>query len=201
MQYIKEQYQMCFRFLKEIKKLILFCAIFFIAVGIIGYFTIANNPEVLEEVMGMIQSMFTSKDLIDASGNISCMKLTLSNLSACLLTIGLGLVPLLYLPLLVLFSNGYIMGVVGAFSMNAGMTLGSFLMGIIPHGIFELPAFFICASMGLYLCMHITAKFFRRSNASLKVIIHNMVLTYVYVAIPMLILAGMIETYITPLFM
>ena len=40
----------------------------------------------------------------------------------------------------------------------AASSLGVYLVGILPHGIFELPALVLFCAAGLYLCSRVTAR-------------------------------------------
>ncbi len=62
-------------------------------------------------------------------------------------------------PLLTLFLNGALMGAVAGLLQQQGMPVFSFLLlGILPHGVFELTSFFICGGLGLKLGYHCLAS-------------------------------------------
>lgn len=61
-------------------------------------------------------------------------------------------------PLATLFLNGYFIGIVtAAVKADGGSIAGALILGILPHGIFELPAFFLCGALGLKMGYHCTA--------------------------------------------
>ena len=62
-------------------------------------------------------------------------------------------------PLATLFLNGYILGIVAAWHRIAGSSVPAMIiLGILPHGILELSAVFICAALALKLGFHCIAS-------------------------------------------
>ena len=62
-------------------------------------------------------------------------------------------------PLFTLFVNGALMGAIaGTIAREGQPLLLFFFLGILPHGIFELPAFFICGALGLKFGYHCIAS-------------------------------------------
>lgn len=58
-------------------------------------------------------------------------------------------------PLATLFLNGYLLGVTAAtIKIAGGNVAGALILGVLPHGIFELSAFFLCGALGLKLGYH-----------------------------------------------
>lgn len=90
-------------------------------------------------------------------------------------------------PLFLTISNGYLLGFVMNISFQENGLVD--LWKIFPHGIFEMPAFFISLGLGVRLgySLLFTRKMFKNDiKMSLK--------TFVYIIIPLLLIAGMIET-------
>ena len=90
-------------------------------------------------------------------------------------------------PLFLAALNGYLLGFVFRIvSQEDG--IGN-LWKILPHGVFELPAFFLSLTLGLrlgYVLFLKTKEFKQTLKSSLE--------TFVYVIIPLLLIAGIIET-------
>ena len=74
--------------------------------------------------------------------------------------------------------------------------------GLIPHGIFELPAIFISLAMGFKTChlmtLRITGKI---NNLDMKAHSINLVRIFVWIVLPLLIIAAIVEAHITPIIM
>ena len=146
----------------------------------------------------------TVESVMGEDGNISLVRVMMNNLFACAVCVGMGLIPLLYLPLLTLLSNALMIGAL----LGAGTALGVFspfktvVFGLMPHGIFELTAFFLSMAMGLYLCRTVTGKLLRtRTEEKLMPALNGIAKIFVLAVIPLLAAAGAVECYITPYFM
>ena len=151
--------------------------------------------ELLEPYMEMIQGM------VDESGDITWSKLFLNNVFACAQAVGMGIVPLLFLPIFVLLSNSIITGAVLGLGMaEAGMDpIKSVVFGILPHGTFELTGLFLSIALGYYLCRYMTRALFRRKNEkTLLEVLNAVAKVYVTVVLPLLTIASVIECYVTP---
>ena len=78
--------------------------------------------------------------------------------------------------------NGIVIGMLGVLGTNLGMPVISFIMGILPHGVVELPALFLASAIGMLGISHESWRI-----ASIPFL--------------MLLVAAGIESYITPLLM
>lgn len=59
-------------------------------------------------------------------------------------------------PMITLGINGALVGTMAAMTARGDLTILFLVVGTLPHGIFELPAFLICGGMGLKLGYHCT---------------------------------------------
>lgn len=96
--------------------------------------------------------------------------------------------------------NGGMVGLVFAWAYHSYGVLGILvvLLGILPHGIFEVPATVLSAAMGLRI-LH-TAILVSRKKLEAVVagkIVMNSVVVFVFFCIPTLFLAALIESYFT----
>lgn len=146
----------------------------------------------------------TVKSVMGEDGNISFVRVMLNNLFACATCVGMGLIPLLYLPVLAVLSNALMIGAL----LGAGTAFGAFsplktvVFGLMPHGIFELTAFFLSMAMGLYLCRALSGKLFRtRAEEKLMPVLNGIAKIFVLAVIPLIAAASAVECYITPYFM
>lgn len=104
------------------------------------------------------------------------------------------------MPVIALVFNGSFIAFISALVLEEE-SLGFLLLGILPHGVFEIPAFIIGEAAALsFGATTIIALFSRRgSNILLPVFKKN--LKYLLLALILLIPAAIIETYVTPLFL
>ena len=123
----------------------------------------------------------------------------LKNVSALLVSFLFS--PLLCLvPILALTVNGWLLSFVSVIVVQEE-SLGLLLAGLLPHGIFELPALIIgeaaALSFGTMTIVALIAK--NRRSQLLPNLKRN--LRYLVIAFALLLPAAIIETYITPLFL
>ena len=106
--------------------------------------------------------------------------------------------PLLCLvPVISLTINGCIISLVSAMVVQE-QSLGFLLAGLIPHGIFELPAFIIGQAAALsFGAMAILALFSKKKRGLLPGSLKQN-LKYLVLALLLLLPAAIIETYVTP---
>lgn len=63
-----------------------------------------------------------------------------------------GLIPFVPLSALALGTNALLLGAFAALYQHHGIGLGVYFIGILPHGIFELPALILSCALGLLIC-------------------------------------------------
>ncbi len=121
------------------------------------------------------------------------------NASALLLSFVLS--PILCLvPLLALTAIGWLLGWVSATVMEKE-SLGFLLAGLLPHGIFELPAFIIGEAAALSFGTLAMLALFKKENRNLLLPRFKQNFRYLMIALALLLPAAIIETFITPLFL
>lgn len=130
---------------------------FFLLPAIFSYNVLLREPELFAAVeeasfpflQEMAEMVFGGPPLRGS------LILFLHNLTSSLQVIAFGLI--LGIPALFsVIANGALLGAAGAALAREGITpLSFFLSGILPHGIFELPAFLLSAAFGLKLGYHI----------------------------------------------
>ncbi|MFC1898748.1 stage II sporulation protein M [Chloroflexota bacterium] len=102
------------------------------------------------------------------------------------------------IPLLALLLNGWILGFISAVVLEEE-SLGFLLAGLLPHGVFELPAFFIAETAALSFGSMVVLSLFKREKRSMLVPLFRKNLKYLVVSLILLVPAAIVETYITPL--
>jgi stage II sporulation protein M len=107
------------------------------------------------------------------------------------LGLGLGL-----LPLMVVTSNGFLLGIVGygAIQKEGWLYLAA---GILPHGIIELPVVLVSIAIGFRLGHLLILSMLREKadfSGEIKIAVHFLI----HWITPLLFLAAAIETFITP---
>ncbi len=121
----------------------------------------------------------------------------IKNVSALLISFVLSPI-FCVVPVLALTINGWLIGLVST-SVIQEKSLGYLLRGVVPHGIFELPAFIIGEAVALSFGTAVILAVLKGEKGSLvwSNLKHN--LRYLIVAFILLLPAAIIETYLTPL--
>jgi stage II sporulation protein M len=101
-------------------------------------------------------------------------------------------------PLLSLLSNGWLIGYVSTDVMKEA-SIGYLLAGILPHGIFEIPALIMAQAASLSFGVHIIVPIIRKKKR--KELVKNIKrdVKYLLIALILLVPAAIIETYVTHL--
>ena len=166
---------------------------------LIGYAAASLRPTLGEQIYGYFAGLVASTGAAETTGGALMMTLFENNLAASVSAMTDGLFPFLYLSALPLGFNLFVVGVFAAYYQQCGFGLGTYLVGILPHGVFELTALVFSCAAGLALCRAVTQRLRGREGASILRTIWGMVHILWIAVIPLLLLAAAVEAYITPL--
>jgi len=154
-----------------------------------GYFFAQNSPpQQLQLILDQLES-FTSpiKNLPSFS---QFLFILLNNSVTLFFTLILG-VGFGIFPFLVLLFNGMILGILFYISK-----VSLFFCGILPHGVFEIPALIIGSGVGLKLGNATFERIFKKKG-NLKEEIEIALRVYLKILFPLLVIAGLVEVFIT----
>lgn len=175
----------------------IFIAVGLFAIGIaLGLAIPTNIAGLLTEDLAAIEALAS---ILGPFQVTTALIIFLKNVSALLISFLFS--PLLCLvPILALTVNGWLLSFVSVIVVQQE-SLGLLLAGLLPHGIFELPALIIgeaaALSFGAMTIVALIAK--NRRSQLLPNLKRN--LRYLVIACALLLPAAIIETYITPLFL
>ena len=175
----------------------LFIAVGLFAIGIVlGLAMPANVAGLLTEDLAALEALAS---ILGPFQVTTALIIFLKNVAALLVSFLFS--PLLCLvPILALTVNGWLLSFVSVIIVQEE-SLGLLLAGLLPHGIFELPALIIgeaaALSFGVTTIVALIAK--NRRSQLLPNLKRN--LRYLVIACVLLLPAAIIETYVTPLFL
>ena len=172
-----------------------FIAIFLFGIGlVIGLATPTSAINLLSEDVAALQELGS---ILVPFRFLTVILILAKNVSALLLSFALSPIFCL-MPILALTVNGWLIAFISAIVIQEE-SLGFVLAGLLPHGIFELPAFILGEAAALsFGAMAILALFKKeRRNLLLPSLKRN--LRYLMVALVLLVPAAIVEIYITPL--
>ncbi|RQD77812.1 MAG: stage II sporulation protein M [Candidatus Syntrophonatronum acetioxidans] len=190
-----------FKTLKQNNRWIILSALIFLVSFFLGYIAAEQNIEFIDELsepyFEFLESM--AQDIVEKSPGRGILLLFFNNLFASLRVIFLGII-LGIPPLFGLIINGSILGVVTALLAEQNIAPLLFLtLGILPHGILELPAFLISAAFGLKLGYHFLFPIKEKTRwESLALVLKEIFSIILFITI-LLITAAAVEILITPL--
>lgn len=201
MSVLREQIQLLSTFLKsDFRKTLIRCGAAMLIIALLGGASGLAFPEVVEETLAMFMDVVEDAGVIDEEGNFSVFALLANNWSAMLISAAYGLIPFAFLPAISLFSNSFLIGVMAAWYHTSGVSLLIFAAGILPHGIFELPALVLSIACGIYLCRNVSRAVIGRENhRPFTELLCDLLRVLLLLVAPMTVAAAFIECYITPL--
>ncbi|MCW3134665.1 MAG: stage II sporulation protein M [Methanophagales archaeon] len=175
-------------YLHSIRFYILFISVLFIGSIALGYMGFLS--EIFSEPLEWIQQL--SENIQDFTHGYPSwiiflaffIVLFLNNSFTCFLDIISG--PLIGIfPMFSAFING---GLLGGFAKEEGLKV---FLAIVPHGIFEIPAFLFSAAIGLRLGREILK---RKGERHLKKELRKGLRVFLHLILPLLLIAALIES-------
>ena len=166
---------------------------------LVGFAAAWFFPQLTAHVMGVLEQAIDSAGLSSVTETRDmAAAIFANNLTAAFSAILWGLVPFAYLAAFPLGFNFFLIGALGVYYVHSGSSLGVYLVGILPHGVFELPALVLFCAAGLYLCSRVTARV--RGDKEVRILrtLSEVSTLFLYVILPLLAAAALMETYVTP---
>ena len=152
-------------------------------------------PEIPAAILTYFNEVVADSGIVRDDGSFSALALFGNNLRAMVLSTLYGFIPFLYLPALSMGVNAILLGMVAS-SVNGQWLL--LAAGILPHGIFELPALCLSLAAGLCLCQNINRYIRKNEKGIMKPLLLNILRVTGLVVIPLLVVAAIMESYVTP---
>ena len=185
--FLEKNYIKSWKYLLESKNYILAILGFFVLFVLIG--ALVPPPEILEQKI--IEFI---KELLSKIEGMSGAELTrfifLNNLQSSFFGMVFGVFFGIF-SAVACAANGYILGFVAMKSIQID---GIFVLWrLLPHGIFELPALFLSLGLGLKLGTFIFQK---NKLSCLRNYLRESLRVFVFIIIPLLIIAALIEGYL-----
>ncbi len=200
---LKEQLSLLGQFLRtDFRKVFIGCLLAMALAIVLGFVVGSLSPETVNTVLEQFMAMVEDAGIMDSDGNISPFGLLTNNWSAMLLAVVYGFVPFLFLPAISIVSNGLLIGLLAAWYHGNGISMGLYLAGILPHGIFELPALVIAAACGVCLCRNMS-RIVTSSPRRVPMVelLSNLLRVLLFLVMPMTVVAAFLEAYVTPIVM
>lgn len=156
-----------------------------------------TSPENLQKLSDRVREM---PDISNLQESINAPFLFLNNTRAVTLIFFAGLFSFSVLGVLLYMVNiGIIGGLFGLFQLLGIQPWPIFLAGVVPHGVFEIPALMIGSAVVLYMGVAIVTPQTGKSMGEVILeLFADWAKIFIGLVVPLLAVAAMIEAYITP---
>ena len=170
----------------------------FLVLLVLAYIAGRLFPDIPVSVISAFSEDIAGSGIVQEDGSFNVLALFTNNLRAMVLGVLYGFIPFLYLPALALGVNAAILGMLASLIDGQWLLLAA---GILPHGIFELPALFLSLAAGLCLCKNINVYIRKNEKGVMKPLLLNILRVVALLVLPLLVIAAVMETYVTPALM
>ena len=165
----------------------------FFATILVGWVASAQNPAVGEELMKLFEREVAGQ--MDGTNPFDmCIKLFANNLQACILLF-LGGATFGILTIFIMSINGIVIGAIMEI-VHKDHSLLFVAAALLPHGIFEIPAFIISGALGILLAQSLIAEWYNRGDSAAAA--YSCAHLFITVVLPLVALAACVEAFITP---
>lgn len=201
MKWLNEQGVLLGKFLTgKFRRTLGFCALGMLLTVLLGLGVGLLAPEQAAQTMNSFMEQVEQSGVVTDEGQMSVFALLMNNWRAMLISAAYGFVPFLFLPVISLVTNGVLLGMLAAlFVFQGASSLPAFLAGILPHGVFELPALVFSVACGMHLCRnmgHLVTS--RPDRTPLPAVLEDLLRVLVMVVAPLTVAAAFVECYVTP---
>lgn len=203
MSWLKEQAVLLGDFLRGgFRRTVGLCALGMLLAVVMGVGTGLLFPEESTQVINFFMEQVEESGTINEQGEMSVFALLMNNWRAMLVSALYGLIPFLFLPLLSLLYNGLLLGILAVLLQSRDVSILTYLAGILPHGIFELPALVLSVACGVALCRNMCRMVTGSpQKVPFMVLAEDLLRVLVLVIAPLTVAAAFVECYVTPVVM
>lgn len=180
-------------YLYRIRKYFWVSLAIFLLSAVAGFYVSQYYPQEIKAYLVEVEAFFSSKQSPTLWGTF--LMILQNNVEAMLMIVFLGIF-VGFFSFTFLVANGFLIGVFANLFYAQGL-LPLFFVGILPHGIIEIPCMLFSAGIGFRIGNAVIRKMFRKKESLTLELSEGLKFT-VMIIVPALVLAALIETYITP---
>ena len=173
---------------------IIIISLLFFATVTVGWVGTMQNPAVGENLMKLFEKEVAGQIMGKDSTDIF-VKLFFNNLEACLLLF-LGGASFGILTIFIMSLNGILIGSILEI-VHKDHSVAFVIAAILPHGIFEIPAFILSGALGVLLAQSLIAEWYHGGDTAEDAKRYTRLFA-VYV-MPLVAIAAFVEAFITPI--
>jgi stage II sporulation protein M len=177
----------------ELADAIIITFLLFCATLVVGWVGTYQNPSVGNELLQFFQKDVAGQ--IMGKGPVDIFeRLFTNNLEACILLF-IGGASFGILTIFIMSLNGIVIGAVMEIVHQTHSVL-FVAAAIVPHGIFEIPAFIISGALGILLAQSLIAEWYGSGDTAADAA--KFFKTFVMYVLPLVVTAALVESFITP---
>lgn len=154
------------------------------------------QPQVEDAVKPVIENIRREFSLEEPRLTLTA-KIFFKNVKATLIMIASG--ALMVIPLVILWSNGFLFGFVLKRFLSGGRSILDFVVVVSPHGVLELPAVFVSGALGMRIGLALLLKKTNRIKETIEEILEAAFI-YLTLVLPLLLAAAFVEAHISASF-
>jgi stage II sporulation protein M len=183
-------------YIYSIKPYILFSSFIFSFAVLSGYAFACNYPEETREIIEELKEFFSVSE--EATSFQMFLFILENNVIKLFTVIFLGIFAGL-IPLLSVWGNGIILGIFAQI-ISQELSWSFFMLGILPHGIIEIPVLILSTAIGMKIGKLAVWRVFGR-HRNFRKEFTKAIKFYIVVLVPLLFIAALIEAFVTPIFL
>ena len=172
---------------------IIITVLLFFTAMTIGWVGSAQNPSFGQELINLFEKEVAGQ--MDGENPVDmCVKLFANNLQACILLF-LGGASFGILTIFIMSLNGIVIGAIMEI-VHQDHTPLFVAAAILPHGIFEIPAFILSGALGILIAQSLIAEWYGERDTAADA--HRFARLFVLYVLPLVAIAACVEAFITP---
>jgi stage II sporulation protein M len=160
---------------------------------LVGWIGAAQNPSVGEDLLKLFEKevagQMDNTDPFDMG-----LKLFVNNLQACILLF-LGGASFGILTIFIMSLNGIVIGAIMEM-VRKDHSILYVAAAILPHGIFEIPAFILAGALGILLAQSLIAEWYGAGDTAVTA--RGFARLFILYVLPLVAIAACVEAFITP---
>lgn len=179
-------------YLYSLKSYILFSSFILAVSALVGYAVAQNYPAETQTIIEEIKKMFLFEE--ETTQWELFLFILENNITKLFIILPLGIFAGL-IPFFSVFANGFLLGIF-AQVVSQESSWPFFILGIMPHGIIEIPVLILSSAIGMRIGKVAVYRLFSKKE-SLREEFAKALKFFILVLIPLLFIAAFIETFIT----
>ena len=172
---------------------IIITLLLFFTTIMVGWIGSMQNPQVGQDLMALFEKEVAGQ--MDGTNPLDLVtKLFANNLEACILLF-LGGASFGILTIFIMSLNGIVIGAIMEI-ISKDHTPLFVAAALVPHGIFEIPAFIISGALGILLAQSLIAEWYGGGDSAVAAQAYAKL--FLAIVLPLVATAAIVEAFITP---